>query len=43
MSKALAGSKIYYSQMEKIYDAVVMSSRKLQHYFEAHTARVVTN
>jgi hypothetical protein len=29
--------------MEKICYAVVMSTRKLQHYFEAHKVRVLTN
>ena len=36
VSKALSGSKIFYSELEKIAYAVVMSSRKLRHYFEAH-------
>jgi hypothetical protein len=35
VSEALAGSKKYYSEMEKICYAVVMSAKKLQHYFEA--------
>jgi hypothetical protein len=42
-SKALADSKKYYSEMEKIYYAVVMSARKPCHYFEAHRVRVLTN
>jgi hypothetical protein len=29
--------------MEKIYYTVIMSVRKLQHYFEAHTIKVLTN
>jgi hypothetical protein len=29
--------------MEKICYAMVMSARKLQHYFEAHRVRVLTN
>jgi hypothetical protein len=33
--EALAGSKKYYSEREKICYAVVMSARKLWHYFEA--------
>jgi hypothetical protein len=33
MSEALASSKRYYSQMEKICYDVVMSARKLHHYF----------
>jgi hypothetical protein len=43
MSEALAGSKKYYSEIEKICYVVVMSTRKLRHYFEAHTVRVLTN
>jgi hypothetical protein len=43
VSEAIAGSKKYYSEMEKICYAVVMSARKLQHYFEAHRVRVLTN
>jgi hypothetical protein len=41
--EVLAGSKKYYSEIKKIYYAVVMCSRKLRHYFEAHTKRVLTN
>jgi hypothetical protein len=36
VSEALADSKKYYSEMEKICYAVVISARKLCHYFEAH-------
>jgi hypothetical protein len=43
ISKALADSKKYCSAMEKICYAVVMSARKLCHYFEAHQVRVFTN
>jgi hypothetical protein len=43
ISEALAGSKKYYSEMEKICYAVVMSTRKLRHYFDAHGVRVLTN
>ena len=35
-SEALAGSKLHYSGLEKIAYAVIMASRKLRHYFEAH-------
>ena len=35
-SEALAGSKLHYSELEKIAYAVIMASRKLRHYFEAH-------
>jgi hypothetical protein len=43
ISEALAGSNNYYSEMEKICYVVVMSTRKLLHYFEAHRVRVLTN
>jgi hypothetical protein len=43
LSEVLTGSKKYYSEMEKICYAVIMSARKLQHYFEAHTIKVLTN
>jgi hypothetical protein len=43
VSEALAGSKKYYSELEKICYVVVMSARKLRHYFKAHTIRVLTN
>jgi hypothetical protein len=39
----LSGWKKYYSEMEKICYAMVMSARKLRHYFEAHRVRVLTN
>jgi uncharacterized protein (DUF169 family) len=40
-SKALSGSKIFYSELEKITYAVVMAARKLRHYFEGHRIRVI--
>jgi viroplasmin and RNaseH domain-containing protein len=43
VSEVLTWSKRYYSEMEKICYAVVMSGRKLRHYFEAHTIHVLTN
>jgi hypothetical protein len=43
MSKVLIGSKRFYSEMEKICYAAIMSARKLRHYFEAHTIKVLTN
>jgi hypothetical protein len=41
--KVLTRSKMYYLEVEKICYAVVMSARKLWHYFEAHNIRVLTN
>jgi hypothetical protein len=43
VSEALSGSKKYYSEKEKICYIVVMSTRKLRHYFEAHRVRVLMN
>jgi hypothetical protein len=43
ISEVLIGSKRFYSEMEKICYAIVMSARKLQHYFEAHRIKVLTN
>jgi hypothetical protein len=34
---------MFYSEMEKICYAVIMSSRKLRHYFDAHIIKVLTN
>jgi hypothetical protein len=42
-SEALSGSKIFYSEMEKIAYTVIMAARKLRHYFEGHRIRVITN
>jgi hypothetical protein len=43
VSEALSGSKLLYSELEKIAYAVVMATRKLRHYFEAHMVTVVTD
>jgi hypothetical protein len=42
-SEALSGSKLFYSELEKIAYAVVMVARKLRHYFEGHRIGVITN
>jgi hypothetical protein len=42
-SKALSGSKLFYSELEKIAYAVVMAAKKLRHYFKGHRIRVITN
>jgi hypothetical protein len=41
--EVLMGSKRFYFEMEKICYAVIMSARKLRHYFEAHTIRIPTS
>jgi hypothetical protein len=43
MSDVLTESKKYYSEMEKICYADIMSARKLFHYFEAYTIKVLIN
>jgi ribonuclease HI len=42
-SEALSGSKIFYSELERIAYAVIMAARKLRHYFEGHRIRVIIN
>jgi hypothetical protein len=42
-SEALSGSKIFYSELEKIAYTVIMAARKLRDYFEGHRIRVITN
>jgi hypothetical protein len=42
VSEALSGSKLLYSEMEKMVYAVVMAKRKLQHYFQSHNVSVPT-
>jgi hypothetical protein len=41
--EALSGSKLFYSEVEKIAYAVIMATRKLRHYFEGYRIRVITN
>jgi hypothetical protein len=43
VSEVLTGSKKYYSEMEKICYEVIMRARKLCHYYETHTIKVLTN
>jgi DNA modification methylase len=39
----LTGSKRYYSKMERICYTIIMSVRKIHHYFESHTIKVLIN
>ena len=41
VSEALSGAKLNYLELEKIEYTVVMASRKLKHYFQAHRIRVL--
>jgi hypothetical protein len=36
VSKVLVPSKRKYTEMEKVIYAILMASRKLQHYFQSH-------
>jgi hypothetical protein len=40
--EALSGSKLFYSEMEKMAYTVVMAKRKLQHFFQSHNISVPT-
>jgi hypothetical protein len=40
VSEVLTRSKKFYSEMEKICYTIIMSARKLWHYFEAHAVKV---
>ena len=42
MSKSLHEAEVRYSPLEKAILAVVHASRKLPHYFQAHTVVVLT-
>jgi ribonuclease HI len=42
VSEALNGSKLFYSEMEKMAYAVVMAKRKIRHYFQCHNVSVPT-
>jgi hypothetical protein len=43
VSEALSGSKLLYSELEKMAYAVIMVAQKLKHYFEGHHIRVLTD
>ena len=43
VSEARSGSKLLYSEMEKMAYAVVMASRKLRYYFQSHKIKVPTS
>jgi hypothetical protein len=42
VSEVLSDSKIRYSQMQKLMYAILMTKRKLRHYFDAHPIIVVS-
>jgi hypothetical protein len=43
VSKVLSDSKTRYSQMQKLMYVVMMTKRKLRHYFDTHPITVVSN
>lgn len=43
VSEALQGAKIRYTELEKLAYALLMASRKLRHYFLAHTIVIPTS
>jgi hypothetical protein len=42
ISEVLSDSKTRYSQMQKLVYAILMTKRKLRHYFNAHSITVVS-
>ena len=43
ISKVLSDSKTRYSQIQKLLYTVLITKRKLRHYFESHVVTVVTS
>ncbi|XP_024020013.1 uncharacterized protein LOC112091213 [Morus notabilis] len=43
VSKRLLDAELRYTQMEQLALTLMVASRKLQHYFQAHTIRILTN
>jgi hypothetical protein len=43
MLEVFMGSKKFYSKIEKICYVIIMSSRMLRYYFQAHTIKILTN
>ena len=42
VSEALSGANLNYSKLKKIAYTVVMASRKLKHYFQAHRIKILS-
>ena len=43
ISEVLSNSKTSYSQIKKLLYAILITKRKLRHYFESHPMTVVTS
>jgi hypothetical protein len=43
ISEVLSKTKIRYPQIQKLLYAVILTRRKLQHYFESHPVTVVSS
>ena len=43
ISEVLSNSKTHYSQIQKLLYTVLITKRKLRHYFESHPMMVVTS
>ena len=43
ISEVLSDSKTRYSQIQKLLYVILITKRKLRHYFESHTMTVVTS
>ena len=43
ISEVLSDSKTHYSQIQKLLYAILITKRKLRHYFESHPVTVMTS
>ena len=43
ISEVLSDSKTHYSQIQKLLYTILITKRKLRHYFESHPMMVVTS
>ena len=43
ISEVLGKSKLCYPQVQKLLYAILITSRKLRHYFQAHNVKVVSS